>query len=1121
MSSTHTYTLGEREGDSAQPASMSSNEPEDDDDICPVCESECTCANRSRNVTFLPVNRYPTGYLAQDMSKGSSRNGPSARPPSLKIRLTLPARSSSSASTKASNSRSPFLNQKFKSAVAQATLAGEPGEDLPGTSHYSIHGETLTTGAARDIQVKNDVSIPKKRGRPTKAVISARGVVKNASEVKQAEEVTRQSIDNVVIARQSKRSVSRRAHQINTTARKKGRKLHGAAAASQARAQQRRAREKTKDRKGKRRATIDEDESSELSEPDDDDDHPFGLPTFVPALSSSSDSSSSDSGEDTDSDCDKGIPPFPLPQHTSPLPLVDNEHVQRRREYRNTWDIRVRKRSVGAEESSDTDMDTDSGEEEEEEGDDEAEADENDEDEEESNTQQLVRYSGIATGWTDDEESSFDADLFFANLSDTSSEPSDDEHTGNVDTVFSGNAPNGRTGGSDTTSVDAMRLSEAAAAGFLVPFAELERTTAENIPFAQSWDTLMDLDIDLSRRLPLGSLLEPPIPGYEEAEAMMATSEEEEAVAIFDLCSQTLDEDDVLEIFEDSDGGETTEDEFIEVDGIATPRREVLLRFPASLGAIDPMSTVCSPVREREHHEKAPSPITSSRKSLRLKPSDFLSGRPPLQEKAKRIEPKSVNSPPRHPVSAPAMGCFTRVSSKTIKHVVITKTDKGCGKVLPCPYPAVRRLRGRGTSVSMFSRSGSDRSYRSRTPSLLATARSPLETFTSGDFDSPDDAQLPPGEPIQLDDIIDAKLLEPERSDATIPESTASETGETLETLETCESDSERDRHLENLRRWDTIPIDAFRKTRTFGATNDLTDEMNIAIGTPRAPRPSDGFSYGSAASGMMRGTPLSGTLWGSNAQVLHQPSSPTENRRGKLASLLVSPVLLPVRDGDHTPTVERQQQRQQQQYTYSGFAGQHAAYTQQNIKSRKELRKEKKRNPIRITTEGNSSNTTPLKVCFFPNCVLLIRFTDGFRSGGYYPQQPQQAYGPPGGAPYGGQQQGYYQPQPPPQPVYVQQSGGGGSGGSSGCMACLAACCVCCALEGTHRCYLLMGNTSAVLTHLDDLGRALRMPVLMKVEASALGTHALFLYLTFGLWFLSRVPELFLMSLSFPSPRS
>lgn len=194
-----------------------------------------------------------------------------------------------------------------------------------------------------------------------------------------------------------------------------------------------------------------------------------------------------------------------------------------------------------------------------------------------------------------------------------------------------------------------------------------------------------------------------------------------------------------------------------------------------------------------------------------------------------------------------------------------------------------------------------------------------------------------------------------------MPESAASETGEALEMTETCESDSGRGHHLANLRRWDTIPIDAFRKTRTYSTENDLTDTMSMVIGTPRAPRPSDGFSYGSAAGGVMRGSPAA--LWGSN--VLQPPSSPSENRRGKLSSLLVSPILLPVRDGDRTPTAERQHQRQQQQQqrTYSGFASQHAAYTQQNIKSRKELRKEKKRN-----RKAFASATSHVRHNHFPN---------------------------------------------------------------------------------------------------------------------------------------------------------
>lgn len=714
---------------------MSSNEPEDDDDdICPVCESECTCANRTRNVASPPANNYPTGYLAQDVSKG----GPSARPPSLKIKLTLSARSYTSPTTRASSNRSSFPNRKSKHVIQAALAAGSASEGLPGTSQRSVHGETLTTGGARDIQDKNHVSIPKKRGRPTKAAIAARETEKNAPEVKQAKEVTRrQSIGNVVVARQSKSSISRRAHQVNTST-KKGRKLHGAAAASRARAQQRKTQKKTEDRKGKRQATVDEDESSELSELDDDDDHPFGLPTFVPALSSSSNCSSSDSDEDTDSDCDKGIPPYPLPQHPTPLPLVDNEHVvQRRREYHNTWDIRVRKRSVGADGDSDAGMDTESGEEEEE-GDDEADADENDEDEDEESVQPAVRYSGIATGWTDDEESSFDADIFFANLSDSSSESSDDEHTGNVSVVRSGTTQDSRTGASSTTGLDLLRLSEAAAAGFLAPFAELERATGDHTPFGQGWEGFMDLDIDLSRRLPLGSLLEPPIPGYEDAEAVMATSEEEEAVAVMESCSRTLDEDEVLEIFEDSDGGETTEDEFVDVDGIATPRREVLLRFPASLGAIDPMSTVSSPVRGREHQEKTSAPISASRKStrLRLKQVDFSSGRASLWEKPVIVEPRPSNLPPRQATSAPAMGCFIPDSSKTGKHAVIPFSGKNSSKVLPCPYPAVRRLRGRGTSVSMFSRSGVSRFATCTSTRFLLNCMFPAERSLASFSDS-------------------------------------------------------------------------------------------------------------------------------------------------------------------------------------------------------------------------------------------------------------------------------------------------------------------------------------------------------------------------------------------------
>ncbi|KAF8310092.1 hypothetical protein DL93DRAFT_2099628 [Clavulina sp. PMI_390] len=72
-------------------------------------------------------------------------------------------------------------------------------------------------------------------------------------------------------------------------------------------------------------------------------------------------------------------------------------------------------------------------------------------------------------------------------------------------------------------------------------------------------------------------------------------------------------------------------------------------------------------------------------------------------------------------------------------------------------------------------------------------------------------------------------------------------------------------------------------------------------------------------------------------------------------------------------------------------------------------------------------------------------------QQGGYYPQQPQQAYGQPGYGqpPQGYPQQGGYQPQPQPQQVYVQRPAQQDSGAGGGtCMACLAGACLCCCAE-------------------------------------------------------------------------
>ena len=214
--------------------------------------------------------------------------------------------------------------------------------------------------------------------------------------------------------------------------------------------------------------------------------------------------------------------------------------------------------------------------------------------------------------------------------------------------------------------------------------------------------------------------------------------------------------------------------------------------------------------------------------------------------------------------------------------------------------------------------------------------------MVSGDFDSGDTEDLPPAEPIRLDDVLDSAFLEPEPpSSSQVHDSAPSETGDN-------ESESELNKHLESLRRWDRIPIDTFRKTRSAGTANELVSEKPVGPPVRRAPRPADGFSYGSAAGGMLRGSPLSASLWDSDSStaIKNTPKQQKPARRPGRMSVIISPVILPVRDTDRTPTNEHHQILQQQ--TFLGYTGAHkvphSLNHAQSAKSRKELRKEKKR---------------------------------------------------------------------------------------------------------------------------------------------------------------------------------
>jgi hypothetical protein len=101
-------------------------------------------------------------------------------------------------------------------------------------------------------------------------------------------------------------------------------------------------------------------------------------------------------------------------------------------------------------------------------------------------------------------------------------------------------------------------------------------------------------------------------------------------------------------------------------------------------------------------------------------------------------------------------------------------------------------------------------------------------------------------------------------------------------------TDTSGERHLRNLTRWDRVPINTFRRSRT-AHIGDITARISQL-----AP-PNDGVSYGSAGGHVLRRGPLGAALWqtcDSNVKSKRNPGSVT-----------VSPVIFPVRDGERTPT--------------------------------------------------------------------------------------------------------------------------------------------------------------------------------------------------------------------------
>ncbi|GLB41949.1 hypothetical protein LshimejAT787_1005490 [Lyophyllum shimeji] len=807
--------------------------PEDDDDsdICPVCDGDCTCHNQPQLPPTAPLSMSQLSALhpasASRPSLPSTTPVPAPKPllPSLKIKLTVPQ--SMLGKRRAPHSSVP---KNSKNLAETMSVAENGGYDV--SSPYNPPPATSQ-------------SIPpvllKRRGRPPKAVVAARQLAAANHEA------------STLPFTQQKKSAARLPAQL------KGRPIVKKPAAGA----------------NKRRRVVSSSESSELSDVDTDA-QSGQFPTFVSASALSSNASSSSSGDSSDSsdlssfdDSDSSIEAeeenFILSE------IHDRARVRRellgddapkKRDPHNAWVIRPRKKSEGP---SDVDMDVDSDATEDEDDEEDEEDGDPDEDEETDERGTGAGYVGLATGWSeDDDESSFDADLFFANLTD-----SEDRDASSSSTCDDRDGEDG-----DDSDMDSMMASITSLPS-MPPEFEVTEGWDGQIVFTnglREGQGMLDMDFEAHA----ASLAETSASPSQESDVEMSTDD--------------VDDGGYEQDADEGEGeGETTDEELVGDDDLPNERAMRLFNLPFSVSAINPMSTMSPAVSPGPRNRR---PFGASRSLDSPKPADILSGKV-FWDSDDHDEYEGSTARSRSLVSSngqiPRKGVFVHVKER--RQAIIDDSHKD----IPSPHPRFRR---RGTSYAHF------KSVENLLQKHLASQQSPISACSPSPFHLVSPAVEEPGgmspemthpQLVNLDDVLETSFLDPEPSDS-----------------QGVSTDNESRKQLQTFHRWDVISVGAFRQSR------EAADSGWGSDGTPRSKT-----DYGS----MMKSSPLSTMLWQNKAN--------NPKRRSRKMSVVISPVILPVRDrdGDRTPTnipppPPHQNHRYDNHYTH---------------KSRKELRRERK----------------------------------------------------------------------------------------------------------------------------------------------------------------------------------
>lgn len=491
----------------------------------------------------------------------------------------------------------------------------------------------------------------------------------------------------------------------------------------------------------------------------DDDVDTSSFPTFISASSldhsSSSESDSSITSIDSDGvvEEDEEDDERPLARSLRHNKMRTKKELlggeNQKRPHTNNWEIKSRMRSEGPEDTvmevdSDGHSSSDDGgaDDEDEEGDGDEDEDEDEEDAEvvaeadvenegllasagepdEIDEDELpvdgklgVSFGGVPTGWSEeDEESSFDADLFFANLEEDSSDSDSSSHALHeaVD--------------SDPVSADeqdALVLMDVDCTTHI-------RQSSSELEFGVSlsfggWEGVLSRTDPASLDVDLGGVT------TEDDIDMTATSDAETT------------EDDTTTILEDpgiilsETDGETTEDELVDADGLPNSRAMMLFQWPSTVPAtnqaINPMSTMSmSSSTSSSHSGVNLTPPLDASPSVRIAlasfsaaqrgsspptPADILAGRistasdldehfhdPHGYSPDFSFSPMMMGTPAKRGAGGVCMGKFTTASEKEGKFAVVD----GSGMDTPTPFPRLRLLRSREIERAMSKDSRSE-----------------------------------------------------------------------------------------------------------------------------------------------------------------------------------------------------------------------------------------------------------------------------------------------------------------------------------------------------------------------------------------------------------------------------